>query len=151
MSEEQNFFPLFVSLDRKKCLVVGAGKIAYRKTMTLLKYGAVVEVVGKKIMEKKFFSLNGSIEIFEEEFKEKYLEDKFLVCAATDDIDLNLKIVELCNKKNILVNNATSKTEMNCRFCTSIETEEYQIGISAKGNPKRALELKKEIEKWCHM
>ena len=47
--ESKNFFPLFVNLNRKKVLVIGAGKIAYRKTETLLKYGADILVITKEI------------------------------------------------------------------------------------------------------
>lgn len=142
--KEGKFFPLFINLEGKKCLVVGAGKIAYRKAVTLLGVGASITVIGKEIAEEKFFNL-GNIELFQREFQKEDLEDKFLVCAATDNKELNLEIVKRCEEKNILVNNMTSKTEMNCRFAATIEKEDCHIGISAKGNPKKALELKEKI------
>ena len=52
--ENKNFFPLFVDLNRKKVLVIGAGKIAYRKVTTLLEQGADIEVVTFEIAEEKF-------------------------------------------------------------------------------------------------
>ena len=53
--ENKNFFPLFVNLNRKKVLVIGAGKIAYRKVTTLLEQGADIEVVTfLEIAEEKF-------------------------------------------------------------------------------------------------
>ena len=52
--ENKNFFPLFVDLNRKKVLVIGAGKIAYRKVTTLLEQGADIEVVTLEIAEEKF-------------------------------------------------------------------------------------------------
>ena len=142
---ENRFFPLFISLKNKNTLVIGAGKIAIRKVETLLEYGANVTVITKEIREEKFLTLK-NIDIKIGEFDETLLKDKFLVVAATDNPEFNRYIYELCNSKNILVNNITSKEEMNCRFASILETEDYQIGISAKGNPSKSKSLKNKLK-----
>lgn len=142
---ENNFFPLFINLRNKNALVIGAGKIAFRKVETLLKYGAKVTVITKEIKEEKFFNLK-NIDIKIGEFNEILLENRFIVVAATDNPDFNRYIYELCNSKNILVNNITSKEEMNCRFASILETEEYQIAISANGNPTKSKALKNKLK-----
>lgn len=141
---ENNFFPVFLDLKNKNILVIGAGKIAFRKTETLLKYGAKIKVITKDIKEEKFKELK-NIELILDTFKESMLNDVFMVIAATDDISFNKYIFELCNKKNILINNITSKVEMNCRFSSIFENDEYQIAVSAKGDPKRSKALKEKI------
>lgn len=143
--EEKNFFPFFINFKNKKVLIVGAGKIAYRKAETLLKYGADILVVTKEIKEERFKSLK-NINIITGEFSENLLENIFMTVCATDNKELNEKIYKICDEKNILVNNITSKTEMNCRFAGVINTEEYILGISAKGNPKKAKELREKLE-----
>lgn len=142
---ENRFFPLFISLKGKNTLVIGAGKIAIRKVETLLEYGANVTVITKEIREEKFLTLK-NIDIKIGEFDEALLKDKFLVVAATDNPEFNRYIYELCNSKNILVNNITSKEDMNCRFASILETEEYQIGISAKGNPSKSKAFKNRLK-----
>lgn len=142
---ENNFFSLFIDLRNKSALVIGAGKIAFRKVETLLKYGAKVTVITKEIKEEKFFNLK-NIDIKIGEFNETLLENRFIVVAATDNPDFNRYIYELCNSKNILVNNITSKEEMNCRFASILETEEYQIAISANGNPTKSKALKNKLK-----
>lgn len=142
---ENNFFPLFIDLRNKSALVIGAGKIAFRKVKTLLKYGAKITVITKEIKEEKFFNLK-NIDIKIGEFNETLLENRFIVVAATDNPDFNRYIYELCNSKNILVNNITSKEEMNCRFASILETEEYQIAISANGNPTKSKALKNKLK-----
>ena len=137
----KNFFPLFIDLKNKNILVIGAGKIAFRKVETLLKYNTNITVITKDIKEEKFLTLR-NIDIKIGEFEETLLKDKFLVVAATDNPEFNKYIYELCNSKNILVNNITSKEDMNCRFVSILETTEYQIGISAKGNPSKSKALK---------
>lgn len=142
---ENNFFPLFINLRNKNALVIGAGKIAFRKVETLLKYGAKVTVITKEIKEEKFFNLK-NIDIKIGEFNETLLKNRFIVVAATDNPEFNRYIYELCNSKNILVNNITSKEEMNCRFASILETEEYQIAISANGNPTKSKALKNKLK-----
>lgn len=142
---ENNFFPLFIDLRNKSALVIGAGKIAFRKVETLLKYGAKVTVITKEIKEEKFFNLK-NIDIKIGEFNETLLKNRFIVVAATDNPEFNRYIYELCNSKNILVNNITSKEEMNCRFASILETEEYQIAISANGNPTKSKALKNKLK-----
>ena len=130
------FFPVSIDLNNKNILVIGAGKIALRKVETLMSYNCNILVITKDILEEKFLELEKSnkIKIFKnQEFEEKFLENIFLVIAATNNEVLNKNISQLCISKNILVNNITSK-------------DDIQIAISANGNPKKAVEIKNKIK-----
>ena len=143
------FFPVSIDLNNKNVLVIGAGKIALRKIETLLNYNCNINVITKEILEEKFLELekNNKIKIFKnQEFKEKFLQDIFLVVVATDNEVLNKNISQLCMSKNILVNNITSKDDMNVRFASIYEKDDIQIAISANGNPKKAVEIKHKIK-----
>ena len=143
------FFPVSIDLNNKNVLIIGAGKIALRKIETLLNYNCNINVITKEILEEKFLELekNNKIKIFKnQEFKEKFLENIFLVITATDNEILNKEISQLCMSKNILVNNVTSKDDMNVRFMSIYEKDDIQIAISANGNPKKAVEIKNKIK-----
>lgn len=143
------FFPVSIDLNNKNILVIGAGKIALRKVETLMSYNCNILVITKDILEEKFLELekNNKIKILKnQEFEEKFLENIFLVITATDDETLNKKISQLCMNKNILVNNITSKDDMNVRFASIYEKDDIQIAISANGNPKKAVEIKNKIK-----
>ena len=143
------FFPVSIDLNNKNVLVIGAGKIALRKIETLLNYNCNITVITKEILEEKFLELekNNKIKIFKnQEFEEKFLENIFLVITATDNEILNKEISQLCMSKNILVNNVTSKDDMNVRFMSIYEKDDIQIAISANGNPKKAVEIKNKIK-----
>ena len=143
------FFPVSVDINNKNILVIGAGKIALRKVETLLNYNCNIIVITKDILEEKFLELekNNKIKILKnQEFEEKFLENIFLVIAATDNEVLNKNISQLCINKNILVNNITSKDDMNVRFASIYEKDDIQIAISANGNPKKAVEIKNKIK-----
>ena len=143
------FFPVSIDLNNKNILVIGAGKIALRKVETLMSYNCNILVITKDILEEKFLELekNNKIKILKnQEFKEKFLQDFFLVVVATDNEVLNKNISQLCISKNILVNNITSKDDMNVRFASIYEKDDVQIAISANGNPKKAIEIKNKIK-----
>ena len=143
------FFPVSIDLNNKNVLVIGAGKIALRKIETLLNYNCNINVITKEILEEKFLELekNNKIKIFKnQEFEEKFLKKIFLVIAATNNEVLNKNISQLCISKNILVNNITSKDDMNVRFASIYEKDDIQIAISANGNPKKAVEIKNKIK-----
>ena len=143
------FFPVSIDLNNKNVLIIGAGKIALRKIETLLNYNCNIIVITKEILEEKFLELekNNKIKFFKnQEFEEKFLENIFLVVVATDNEVLNKNISQLCMSKNILVNNVTSKDDMNIRFASIYEKDDIQIAISANGNPKKAVEIKNKIK-----
>ena len=143
------FFPVSIDLNNKNVLVIGAGKVALRKIETLLNYNCNIIVITKDILEEKFLELekNNKIKIFKnQEFEEKFLENIFLVITATDNEILNKEISQLCMSKNILVNNVTSKDDMNVRFASIYEKNDIQIAISGNANPKKAVEIKNKIK-----
>ena len=143
------FFPVSIDLNNKNVLIVGAGKIALRKVETLLNYNCNIFVITKDILEERFLELerNDKIKILKnQEFEEKFLENIFLVVVATDNEILNKEISQLCMSKNILVNNVSSKDDMNVRFMSIYEKDDIQIAISANGNPKKAVEIKNKIK-----
>ena len=143
------FFPVSIDLNNKNILVIGAGKIALRKVETLMSYNCNILIITKDILEEKFLELekNNKIKILKnQEFEEKFLKKIFLVIATTDNEVLNKNISQLCMSKNILVNNITSKDDMNVRFASIYEKDDVQIAISANGNPKKAIEIKNKIK-----
>ena len=143
------FFPVSIDINNKNILVIGAGKIALRKVETLMSYNCNILVITKDILEEKFLELekNNKIKILKnQEFEEKFLENIFLVVVATDNEVLNKNISQLCINKNILVNNITSKDDMNVRFASIYEKDDIQIAISANGNPKKTIVIKNKIK-----
>lgn len=136
--------PFFLDIEGKSILVVGAGKIAYRKIKNLLDFGARIAVVTREVTEPQIKSLELNVEV--RDFRGSDLENRFMVVAATDNKELNAQIVDLCREKNILVNNITSKEYMSVRFAAIVEDDEYIIGVSAKGNPKKSKAMKARIK-----
>ena len=140
----ENFFPGFIDLNNKRCLVVGGGNIAHKKITKLLSYGAKVRVVTRAVKREEISQLE-EVDIFLGDFDKKDLEGVFLVVAATDDPEFNKNIYRLCEERNILINNITSKVHMNFRFSAVYEDENIQVAVSAKGYPKKSVIIRNKI------
>ena len=148
------WFPLFVNLKNKKVLVIGGGKVAFKKIIKIMEYEADITVIAENIAEEKLLELknlkienNRKIENNKDEI-EKLVEEYFLVIAATDNEELNENIAEICDSKGILINNVSSKTKMNSMFGGIVKNDEFQIAISTSGkNCKRSRAMKSEIQK----
>ena len=44
------YFPMFVDIEKKKCLIVGGGTVALRKVQVLLVFGADVVLVAPEVI-----------------------------------------------------------------------------------------------------
>ena len=146
------FFPLFVNIENKEVLIIGGGKIGGRKAQTLREYGGNITVYSEKVIEETILAdenikvVNKNVSHDKAEIKE-LVKKYFLVVAATDDTELNDRISHVCMSENILVNNVSSKTEMNAMFTAIVKNDEFQIGIGSYGKScRRSKALKGKVQ-----
>ena len=85
------YFPMFVDIKKKKCLIVGGGTVALRKVQVLLDFGADVVVVALEVISK---IKEYPVTVYQRNFEKEDLQGCELVVAATDDAGLNHKIAE---------------------------------------------------------
>ena len=140
---EMSYFPMFIDIEGKHILVVGAGKIALRRVQTLLQFRARIKVIAKEIPkeQKEAFHLlvsEGKIVLEEKAFEESDLTEAFfLVLAATNVKKLNHEICMLCRKRKILANTATDRTDCDFYFPAVAVQEELVVGITGDGSDHR--------------
>lgn len=146
------FFPIFVDVENKEMLIIGGGKTGTRKAQTLKEYGAKITVYSEKVTEEELLkdkdikTVNQNVSHNEDEIK-GLVKNYFMVVVATDDIELNNKIAHICMNENILVNNVSSKTEMNSMFAAIVKNDEFQIGIGSYGKScRRSKALKGRVQ-----
>ncbi|MCP4433125.1 MAG: uroporphyrinogen-III C-methyltransferase [Gammaproteobacteria bacterium] len=143
-----NFFPVFLDIKNKPCLVVGAGNIAARKMELLLKAGASVKVIAGKIGDQvKELQHRHSIQCEVRAFNDGDLEQVVLVIAATDDRELNERISSLAKTRQIPVN-VVDNPDL-CSFITPsiIDRDPVQIAISTGGSsPVIARHIRTQLE-----
>jgi len=87
------YFPAFLNLQGKLCVVVGGGRVAERKARSLLKAGAIVKVIGPVLTKSLFrLKINGKIIHRPRSFAAGDLRGAFLSIAATDDRVTNERV-----------------------------------------------------------
>lgn len=143
-----HYYPVFLDLKNKECLVVGAGSVGKRKIEILIKAApkkiVVVDPDGSKDFQK---SLPKFVEVKNREFQEKDLDNKFLVIVATNNLELNKRISKLCHDRNILCNVVDRPNLCSFIVPSIVDKDVIKIAISTEGkSPAMSRYLKKIIE-----
>lgn len=140
--------PVFLSVKRQSCVVIGGGKVALRKTKDLIEAGGRITVIAEKpLQEIVQLHEKEAVTLIKRRYKSDDIEGAFLVFAATDDFSLNSVISDEAKKNGILVN-VVDCPEL-CSFYTGavVKRGPLQIAVSTGGNcPAIAAELRRELE-----
>ena len=97
------FYPAFLDLSHKDCLVIGGGVLALHKTRAFVELGARVTVVAPRV-KPDFARLRG-VRVVRRGFRPGDLAGQpWLVVAATDDEALHARVAALCRQRRIWVN-----------------------------------------------
>lgn len=143
------YYPINLSLENKKCLVIGAGKVAQRKVRRLLESAARVSVISPAITPG-FMALykNKKIVFKKRKFSLKDLFGSYLVIAATSDRKVNSAVSSYCRKKGILVNVVDSPKECNFIMPSIVRRGALTISISTDGiSPALSKKIRQDLEK----
>lgn len=142
------YYPVFLDLRERSCVIVGGGQVAERKTLSLLEAGADVTVVSLGLSPKlKELSASGKIAHKAGPFEEYDLTGAYLVIAATDSADINAAVGRLCRKKQVLVNVAAPPDEGNFIVPSVVDRGALVIAVSTSGaSPAMARKIRSELE-----
>jgi uroporphyrin-III C-methyltransferase/precorrin-2 dehydrogenase/sirohydrochlorin ferrochelatase len=100
-----DYLPIFLDLHGRRCLMVGGGEVAARKTDLLLQAGADVHVVSPELGDAmQTLADAGRIAHRVGEFTESDLDGAQLVIAASDDNAVNAGVAGLADARGIPVN-----------------------------------------------
>ncbi len=143
-----NFYPIFLDLRGKKCLVVGGGSVAARKVKTLLSSQAKVTVLSPAlILELQELADAGKIKYLQKTYNPTYLEGVFLAIVSTADKEVNCSIAADCRSRHILVNISDASSLGNFIVPAVASQGDLSIAISTGGkSPALAHRLRKDME-----
>jgi uroporphyrin-III C-methyltransferase / precorrin-2 dehydrogenase / sirohydrochlorin ferrochelatase len=143
-----DYYPMFMKLTGRPCLVVGGGNVAMRKVTLLRKAGAQVTVVAPELcLELAALRDRGTIEHLARRFEDSDVEGRVLVVASTDDEEVNRHISEVATARFVPVN-VVDRPEL-CTFITPsmIDRSPLQVAISTGGaSPVLARLMRSRIE-----
>ncbi len=140
-----DYFPAFLNLRGKKCVVIGGGKVAARKVSALLKSGALVDVISPEITASlKKLQETGRINYVDRGYRKGDLKGAFLTVAATSDYKVNIAV----SKEAPLLVNVVDVPEL-CNFIVPavVDRAPLTIAVSTGGaSPAMAASVRKELE-----
>lgn len=135
MNQNNSYFPLFVSLDHKKIVVVGGGEIATRRVKVLLEFSCEITVVAIKASKQIKSLYNEERLVLENRsFEPKDIKNAYFVIAATDDSKVNDFIYECCKQEKCMVNHAGDKAKSDFYFPGIVKEDNLVIGVTASGS-----------------
>jgi siroheme synthase-like protein len=138
MSEKkQKYFPVFIDMNARSVLIIGAGEIASRRAGILADFGAEITVIApdgtaemKKLEAQK--KVNWQHRVCEEgDLTELVRQEWYMVLAATDDAALNRRIVLASQTADILANNASDHSQCDFFFPAIVENDDLVIGVTS--------------------
>ncbi|GAB6043959.1 siroheme synthase CysG [Endothiovibrio diazotrophicus] len=144
-----NFFPIFLNIKERPCLVVGGGEVAARKVTMLLKADARVSVVAPELSDslRTMVEKGRGVSHRVGTFAESDLEGMTLVIAATDDAAVNRQVSASAKARNLPVN-VVDQPDL-CTFIvpSMIDRSPVQIAIGTGGaSPVLARQLRSRLE-----
>ncbi len=143
-----SYYPIFLKVEGRACLVVGGGEVGARKVKALLRCGASVGVVSPEVVPwLKEKVQEGAVQKLGTRYEEHQLQGRFLVIAATDDVELNCRIARDAEKSGILCNVVDYPREGNFILPALVQRGALTLAISTSGqSPALARQLRQDLE-----
>lgn len=143
------YYPAYLDIHNRRCLVVGGGGVGTRKVKTLLDCGARVTIISPQASgQLQKLADNERVRIKKRSYQPGDLAGMFLVIGATDDEKLNRQISRDAEKRGLLCNIADRPEICNFILPSIVHRGDLTISISTAGrSPAMAKKLRQDLEK----
>jgi len=143
------YYPVSLNISGRKCVVVGGGQVALRKAKALLEHGADVEVISPDLCpELVQLAGSGEIRVLAREYQPGDLKKAFVAIAATDDTEVNQRVVTEARKDAVLVNVVDDAENSDFIVPSYLRRGEVTIAVSTSGrSPALARKIRTRLEK----
>lgn len=144
-----SLFPLFVKLEGRQVLVVGAGNVGEPKIAGLLETGAQIRVVTLQASPRvREWAQSQRIQLELRPFHPDDLNAVFLAVVATSSRSLNERIYAEARQRNILCNVVDVPDLCDFYYPSVVRRGDLQIAVSTAGNsPSLAQKIRQQLEK----
>lgn len=142
------YYPLYMDLRGRECLVVGAGAVAARKVRTLVDCGARVTVVGERPVEALAGLRSRGVKIVERKFQPDDLRQPALVIGATDSEEVNAAVSKESTRRGIPVNIADDPEKSTFILPAIFRRGDVTMAVSTGGSsPALARLIREDLER----
>ena len=137
-------WPVNLLVAGRKVIVVGAGRIAARKTAPLVDLGALVTVVAPYISDE-VRALN--VSVIERAFEPSDLDEAWLVVTATDVPAVNAAVFEAAEARRLFCNSADDPANCSATLLALVRQGDLVVAIGSGGrSPALATWLRQHVQ-----
>lgn len=142
------YYPVFLSIRGKKCVVIGGGMVALRKVRALLDCGAKVTVVSPTLHpDLTHLAEVGRISSLQREFEPGDLAGSLIAIAATDERGINQKVSDEARDRGVLVNVIDSSEQSDFIIPSFFRRGDLTVAVSTAGmSPALARKIRTKLE-----
>lgn len=143
------YYPIFLNIRGKRCVVVGGGLVALRKVKALLEHEASVKVISPELCpELSQLAKSRAIQVLQKNYNGGDLQGAFIAIAATDDGEINNKVAEEARAKGVLVNVVDDSEHSDFIVPSQLRRGDITIAVSTAGkSPALARKIRTRLEK----
>ena len=133
------YFPFYMDIEEKLCVIAGGGKVAYRKVCDLLPFGVCIRVISREFnaeleaLGNDASRTQGRLQLNRRLFSMDDIKDADFVIAALSDETLNCRISAYCKENRIPVNVVDVKDKCSFIFPSMIQKGPVNVAISSGG------------------
>jgi precorrin-2 dehydrogenase/sirohydrochlorin ferrochelatase len=144
-----SLFPMFVKLEGRPVLVVGAGKVGEAKIAGLLDAGARIRVVSLDATPAvREWARERKIKLELRAFANDDLEGAFLAVVATASRTLNERAYDEARRRGVLCNVVDVPDLCDFFYPSVVRRGDLQIAVSTAGqSPSLAQKIRQQLEK----
>jgi precorrin-2 dehydrogenase/sirohydrochlorin ferrochelatase len=144
-----NLFPMFLKLEGRQCLVVGAGKVGEPKIAGLLETGAHIRVVALDASPAvREWARSVKIDLELRAFVADDLDGAFLAVVATNSRGLNERVYHEAQRRRVLCNVVDVPDLCDFFYPAVVRRGDLQIAVSTAGrSPSLAQKIRQQLEK----
>jgi siroheme synthase-like protein len=138
--------PLFLRLEGRRVLVVGAGLVAEKKIVELVATHAELFVVAPSATDAvAALAAHGTIVWERRTFEDRDLEGAWLVIAATADADVQRRIADGCAVRRVFCVAIDDVDNASAYSAAVVRRAPFTIAISSSGESPALARLLREI------
>lgn len=142
------YYPLFLSIEGRTCLIVGGGAVGERKVRSLLRHGACIRLVARELTPWLHEQCSGKrVCLAGTRYEKAHLEGVTLVFAATSDLELNRTVAADAHERGLWCNMATDPELGSFIVPSVVERGSLSIAVSTAGlSPAVSKVLRQRLE-----
>ena len=142
------YYPVFLDLTNRPCLVVGGGPVAEGKVEGLLAAGARVTVVSPAVTARlRAWAADGRLRHLSREYRAADLEGHQVAFVATDDPGVSGAVADEGRARGIWVNAADEPARCDFILPSTIRRGRLVVAVSTGGaSPAAARAIREELE-----